>query len=204
MRQLHNSGLLASFKGDQAPLHGHNRDMPAGLAYGPSPTAALCASPQRALAHGPQWQQPPPGPLFCLCYSRAMARTFLYRCPNTGQTALGWSADEVTDDNGDGTYQSFARLACTRVHLVNLKTGKVAGLGGADDIVVSLPGSSVSWAPYIDGCFSLGSVHSIRILRVGVLAVTIDLHDIAGCASCGGPLGRAHQLKSATTEIRRS
>ena len=120
------------------------------------------------------------------------------------QTVLGWSADEVTDDNGDGTYQSFARLACTRVYLVNLKTGKVAGLGGADDIVVSLPGSSVSWAPYIDGCFSLGSVHSIRILRVGVLAVTIDLHDIAGCASCGGPLGRAHQLKSATTEIRRS
>ena len=56
-----------------------------------------------------------------------MARTFLYRRPTTGQTVQGWSADEVTDDNGDDTYQSFACVACTRVHLVNLKTGKVLG-----------------------------------------------------------------------------
>ena len=56
-----------------------------------------------------------------------MARTFLYRCPNTAQTVQGWSADEVTDDKGDDTYQSFACAACTRVHLVNLKTGKVLG-----------------------------------------------------------------------------
>jgi len=46
-----------------------------------------------------------------------MSRTFLYRCPNTGQTVQGWSADEVTDQDDD-TYQSFARVACTRVHLV--------------------------------------------------------------------------------------
>jgi hypothetical protein len=32
-----------------------------------------------------------------------MPRTFLYRCPNTGQNVQGWSADEVTDD--DETYQ---------------------------------------------------------------------------------------------------
>ena len=37
----------------------------------------------------------------------------------------GWSADEVTDD--DDTYQSFECMACTRVHLVNMKTGKVLG-----------------------------------------------------------------------------
>ena len=37
----------------------------------------------------------------------------------------GWSADEVTDDNDDDT------TFCTRVHLVNLKTGKV--LGGEED-----------------------------------------------------------------------
>ena len=37
----------------------------------------------------------------------------------------GWSADEVTDE--DDTYQSFQCIACTRVHLVNLKTGKVLG-----------------------------------------------------------------------------
>ena len=54
-----------------------------------------------------------------------MARTFLYRCPNTGQNVQGWSADELTDD--DDTYQSFECTACTRVHLVNLKTGKVLG-----------------------------------------------------------------------------
>jgi hypothetical protein len=46
-------------------------------------------------------------------------------CPNTGQNAQGWSAEEVTDD--DDTYQSFPCIACTRVHLINLKTGKVLG-----------------------------------------------------------------------------
>jgi hypothetical protein len=55
-----------------------------------------------------------------------MPRTFLYRCPNTGQNVQGWSADEVTDDDDD-TYQSFPCIACTRVHMVNLKTGKVLG-----------------------------------------------------------------------------
>jgi hypothetical protein len=54
-----------------------------------------------------------------------MPRTFLYRCPNTGRTVQGWSADEVTDD--DEIYQSFECTFCTRVHLVNLKTGKVLG-----------------------------------------------------------------------------
>jgi hypothetical protein len=39
----------------------------------------------------------------------------------------GWSADEVTDDNDDNTYQSFECTFRTRVHLVNLKTGKVVG-----------------------------------------------------------------------------
>ena len=45
----------------------------------------------------------------------------------TGRTVQGWSADEVTDDNDDDTYQSFEWTFCTRVHLVNLKTGKVLG-----------------------------------------------------------------------------
>jgi hypothetical protein len=54
-----------------------------------------------------------------------MSRTFLYRGPNTGQNVQGWSAEEVTDE--DDTYQSFQCIACTRVHLVNLKTGKVLG-----------------------------------------------------------------------------
>ena len=65
------------------------------------------------------------GRSFCLCYFLAMSTTLLYRCPNTGRTVQGWSADEVTDD--DDTYQSFQCMACTRVHLVNVKTGKVLG-----------------------------------------------------------------------------
>ena len=69
------------------------------------------------------------GRSFCLCYFLAMSTTLLYRCPNTGRTVQGWSADEVTGD--DDTYQSFPCIACTRVHLVNLKTGKV--LGGEED-----------------------------------------------------------------------
>jgi hypothetical protein len=38
----------------------------------------------------------------------------------------GWSADEVNDQDDD-VYQSFECLACTTVHLINLKTGKVLG-----------------------------------------------------------------------------
>jgi hypothetical protein len=60
-----------------------------------------------------------------LCYSHVMARRFLYRCPNTRQTVQGWSAGDVTDDDA---YQSVACLACTRVHPINLKTGKVLGV----------------------------------------------------------------------------
>ena len=62
---------------------------------------------------------------FGLCYFRRMSRTFLYRRPNTGQNVQGWSTDEVTDE-GD-TYQSFQYVACTSVHRVNVKTGKVLG-----------------------------------------------------------------------------
>ena len=50
--------------------------------------------------------------------------SFLYRCPNTGQTVQGWSAEEVTDDDA---YESVTCLACTRVHLINPKTGKILG-----------------------------------------------------------------------------
>ena len=36
----------------------------------------------------------------------------------------------MTDDNEDDTYQSFACVACTRVHLVNLENWKGIGRGG--------------------------------------------------------------------------
>jgi hypothetical protein len=83
-----------------------------------------------------------------------MPRTFLYRCPNTGQNVRGWSADEVTDDNDDDTYQSFEWTFCTRVHLVNLKTGKV--LGGAGKRTRPAPSSACRF----------GSVYSLLNLLV--------------------------------------
>jgi hypothetical protein len=59
-----------------------------------------------------------------------MARTFLYQCPYTGQIVQGWSAEAPSDQEGNDTYQSIDCLACTRVHLINLKTGKVPGERG--------------------------------------------------------------------------
>jgi hypothetical protein len=56
-----------------------------------------------------------------------MAKTFLYRCPGTGQTVQGWSAEEADDQEDEDAYQTVECLACTRVHLINLKTGRVLG-----------------------------------------------------------------------------
>ena len=58
-----------------------------------------------------------------------MATTFLYRCPNTGRTVQGWSAEEINDD--ENAFEPVACLACTQMHMVNMKTGKV--LGEKDD-----------------------------------------------------------------------
>jgi predicted nucleic acid-binding Zn ribbon protein len=54
--------------------------------------------------------------------------TFLYRCPNTGKNVQGWIADDPATFSDD-SYQAVTCLACTRIHLVNPKTGKLA----ADD-----------------------------------------------------------------------
>ena len=42
----------------------------------------------------------------------------------------GWSAEEIVDD--ENVYKSVACLACTQMHLVNLKTGKVLGVEEED------------------------------------------------------------------------
>jgi hypothetical protein len=47
---------------------------------------------------------------------------FLYRCPNTGQTVQGFTAEEMPKD----TYEAITCLACRRNHFVN-PTGKVLG-----------------------------------------------------------------------------
>jgi hypothetical protein len=50
--------------------------------------------------------------------------TFLYRCPNTGLKVQGWVADDPTKDED---FKPVTCTACARVHLVNPKSGKVAG-----------------------------------------------------------------------------
>jgi hypothetical protein len=51
---------------------------------------------------------------------------FVYRCPNTGMNVQGWIADDPTEREGE-TYHSITCTICTRLHLVNPKTGRVLG-----------------------------------------------------------------------------
>ncbi|MGA8078063.1 MAG: hypothetical protein WB868_11820 [Xanthobacteraceae bacterium] len=50
--------------------------------------------------------------------------TFIFRCPATGYSVQGVAPDPLPE--GD-TYQSVTCPACSRTHLVNPKTCKVAG-----------------------------------------------------------------------------
>ena len=51
---------------------------------------------------------------------------FVFKCPNTGLNVQAFAADDPTDGK-DNTSEALICLACTRVHLVNPKTGKVVG-----------------------------------------------------------------------------
>jgi hypothetical protein len=51
-------------------------------------------------------------------------RPFLYRCPNTGQTVQGFTAEETPDEYA---YEAITCLACRQTHFVNSTTGKVLG-----------------------------------------------------------------------------
>ena len=57
----------------------------------------------------------------------SILRNRIYRCPNTGFNVQGWVADDPTESEGK-TYQPITCTICTRVHLVNPKTGKVLGI----------------------------------------------------------------------------
>jgi hypothetical protein len=52
---------------------------------------------------------------------------FAYRCPTTGLNVQGFTANDPGDDD---SYVLVTCIICTRVHLVNPRSGKVAG---ADD-----------------------------------------------------------------------
>ena len=57
---------------------------------------------------------------------------FLYCCPVTGYNIQGFIPDAVLDsdiaaDGSGDTYQTVTCTVCRRIHLVNPRTGKVAG-----------------------------------------------------------------------------
>jgi hypothetical protein len=52
---------------------------------------------------------------------------FLFRCPSTGLLVQGWLADDPSEASDDDAYEAVSCTACTRVHLVNPKTGVVLG-----------------------------------------------------------------------------
>ena len=47
---------------------------------------------------------------------------YLFRCPSTGFRVQAWS-----EENSEDSYEAMTCIACQRVHLVNPKTGRVAG-----------------------------------------------------------------------------
>jgi hypothetical protein len=59
----------------------------------------------------------------------------IYRCPTTGLNVQGWFADDpasanVGDSaraNADETYEAVLCTACTKLHLINPKTGRTLG-----------------------------------------------------------------------------
>jgi hypothetical protein len=62
---------------------------------------------------------------------------FIYRCPVTGYNVQGHSTDTRLDDDA-ATYQAVTCTACARVHLVNSKTGKVAGAERLPSVLAGL------------------------------------------------------------------
>jgi hypothetical protein len=50
---------------------------------------------------------------------------FVYRCPNTGLQVQAFVADDPIEDEGE--FEAIACTACTRLHWVSPKTGKVLG-----------------------------------------------------------------------------
>jgi hypothetical protein len=52
--------------------------------------------------------------------------SLVFRCPRTGLNVQGWIADDPTESEADN-YEAVTCTACTRIHLVNPKTGRVLG-----------------------------------------------------------------------------
>ena len=55
-----------------------------------------------------------------------MVVSVVFRCPNTGLNVQGWVADDPTEGEAE-SYEAVTCAACTRVHMVDRKTGRVLG-----------------------------------------------------------------------------
>jgi len=51
---------------------------------------------------------------------------FVFRCPNTGKNVQGWVAEDPSEREA-GSFEAVTCTACTRVHLVDPRTGKMLG-----------------------------------------------------------------------------
>lgn len=51
----------------------------------------------------------------------------VFRCPRTGLNVQHWQAEEPSPDDPQRTYESIVCNACTRIHFVNRRTGKLLG-----------------------------------------------------------------------------
>ena len=55
-----------------------------------------------------------------------MGVSVVFRCPNTGLNVQGWVANDPTEGEAE-PYEAVTCTACTRMHLINSKTGRMLG-----------------------------------------------------------------------------
>ncbi|WP_349509693.1 hypothetical protein [Bradyrhizobium sp. Tv2a-2] len=51
----------------------------------------------------------------------------LFRCPRTALNVQHWLADEVGPDDAQCSYETVVCKACTRLHFINRRTGRLLG-----------------------------------------------------------------------------
>ncbi len=63
-----------------------------------------------------------------------------YRCPATGYNVQAFVRDDASDADGQ-VYEMVTCTVCRRIHLVNAKTGHVAGTNSWANVLRRLTGS---------------------------------------------------------------
>jgi len=52
---------------------------------------------------------------------------FIFTCPTTAMKVQHWLDEDEDDDKSEGRYEGIICAACTRLHFLNRKTGKLLG-----------------------------------------------------------------------------